>query len=99
MSRTGSGILLQHLRHWATEPIAARTPDNELLRRFVDRRDQAAFATLVRRHGPMVMRVCRRILRNEHDAEDVCQAVFLVLASKASSQHWQASLAGWLSSA
>src|SRR6266480_335314 len=51
---------------------------------------------LVRRHGPMVLRVCQRLLHNWHDAEDVCQATFLVLASKAASGHWQASVAGWL---
>jgi RNA polymerase sigma factor (sigma-70 family) len=70
--------------------------DRELLQRFAEQRAESAFATLVRRHGPMVLRLCQRLLRNEHDAEDVCQATFLVLASKAASRYWQPSVASWL---
>src|SRR5262245_8159205 len=70
--------------------------DRELLRRFAADRDQAAFAALVRRHGPMVLGVCRRALHNAHDAEDACQATFVVLAKKAGSGSWRASVANWL---
>src|SRR6266550_4704952 len=96
MNRTQTGVLLQHLRKLGSPPIAARISDRELLHCFSNQRDEAAFALLIRRHGPMVLRVCQRLLHNWHDAEDVCQATFLVLASKAASGHWQASVAGWL---
>src|SRR5438128_2421026 len=71
-------------------------PDRELLEAFAFRRDEAAFATLVERHGPLVWGVCRRILAHEQDAEDAFQATFLVLARKAGSVSWRDDIGNWL---
>jgi RNA polymerase sigma factor (sigma-70 family) len=70
--------------------------DGQLLELFVRWHDEAAFAALVRRHGPMVLSVCRRVLRHTQDAEDAFQATFLVLAKKADRLRQPNLLANWL---
>jgi RNA polymerase sigma factor (sigma-70 family) len=70
--------------------------DAELLEQFISRRDEEAFAGLVRRHGPMVLGVCRRMLPNLADAEDAFQATFLVLVRKAQSIGRRDLLGNWL---
>jgi RNA polymerase sigma factor (sigma-70 family) len=71
-------------------------PDQELLGRFVDHSDEAAFAALVQRHGDMVLGVCRRVLHDAHHADDAWQATFLVLARKAASVRQRQSVGSWL---
>ena len=70
--------------------------DARLLECFVARHEEGAFAELMRRHGPMVLAVCRRILRDANDADDAFQAVFLVLWRKASAIGRRELLANWL---
>src|SRR5262249_40834045 len=70
--------------------------DAQLLGRFVERREGAVFEAIAQRHGPMVWGVCRRVLRDHHDAEDAFQATFLVLARKASSVLPREKLGNWL---
>jgi RNA polymerase sigma factor (sigma-70 family) len=76
--------------------IGGSESDADLLNRFVTDRDGPAFAALVSRHGPMVLAVCRRVLRHRQDAEDAFQATFLVLARRAGSVEPQALLGNWL---
>jgi RNA polymerase sigma factor (sigma-70 family) len=75
---------------------AAEDTDAALLERFAARREEAAFEALVRRHGPMVLGLCRRLLADVQDAEDAFQATFLVLVRKAGSLRQGKLLAGWL---
>jgi RNA polymerase sigma factor (sigma-70 family) len=90
------GLLLWHVRRLAEPRCADPLTDRALIQRFAEGGDAMAFATLVCRHGPMVLQVCQHALGSEHDAEDAFQATFLVLARKASTLAWQESLAGWL---
>jgi RNA polymerase sigma factor (sigma-70 family) len=80
----------------APEGIRDAAGDGDLLARFAAGRDEAAFRALVERHGGMVYEVCRRVLRDPHEAEDAFQATFLVLAQKAKSLRAPALLANWL---
>jgi RNA polymerase sigma factor (sigma-70 family) len=86
--------MLRYLRRILRPPDSST--DNQLLELFTRQRDEAAFASLVSRHGPMVLGVCRRILDNEADAEDAFQATFLILARKATSLRRGEQLKNWL---
>ena len=90
------GSVLGYIRQLAPPTGLADRSDEQLLGRFVARRDPAAFAALVERHGSLVLGVCRRILRHHHDAEDAFQATFLVLARRAGSIRRREALASWL---
>lgn len=88
--------VLQRIRTLAAVHTGRACGDRELLERFLIAEDEAAFTLLVDRHGPMILSLCRRLLRDRHEADDACQATFLVLARKARSLRKQESLASWL---
>jgi RNA polymerase sigma factor (sigma-70 family) len=88
--------VIQHLRRAMLLRDGAGLTDGQLLEDYTSRRDEAALAALVRRHGPMVWGVCRRVLSNYHDAEDAFQATFLVLVRRAASIASPEVLANWL---
>jgi RNA polymerase sigma factor (sigma-70 family) len=90
------GTVLRHIRGLAADASINERTDGALLRTFLSDNDPSAFEALLLRHGPMVLRVCRRALGNAHDAEDALQATFLVLAQKARSIRKRESLASWL---
>jgi len=77
-------------------PATEDASDTELIDRFITWRDHDAFAVLVRRHGPMVFGVCRRVLRDPHEAEEAFQVTFLVLVRKADTLGQPERLANWL---
>jgi RNA polymerase sigma factor (sigma-70 family) len=88
--------VLRLLRRAALQGEAHGVTDRQLLERFLATREEAAFEALVRRHGSMVLGVCRRVLDHLQDAEDAYQATFLVLACKASSILQRETVANWL---
>ena len=90
-----SGVV-RRLRETALLQACGGMTDGQLLECFLVRRDEAAFEALLRRHGPMVLGVCRRVLRNRHDAEDAFQATFLIFVRKAGAIRQRESVAGWL---
>ena len=96
MSDTQLGVVIRHIRRLRTSKGTGTGSDDELVAAFSARNDQAAFAGLVRRYGPLVLGVCRRVLRQEQDAEDAFQATFLVLARRAGAIRKRDSLSSWL---
>src|SRR6516164_6401664 len=94
MATSQMNRVIQHLRSVVGD--GAEMTDERLLEDYISHRDNVAFAALVRRHGPMVWGVCRRVLCNHHDAEDAFQATFLVLVRRAGSISSRELLANWL---
>jgi RNA polymerase sigma factor (sigma-70 family) len=96
MATATLGGFLQHLRKAMAAETLASLSDCELVERFLASHDEASFQALLQRHGPMVLRVCRRALPDEQDVEDAFQATFLVLARDARAIRKHESLANWL---
>jgi RNA polymerase sigma factor (sigma-70 family) len=96
MSTASLGSVSRLVRTLVRQRTQASAGDADLLDQFHTRRDETAFTTLVQRHGPMVLGVCRRILRNDADAEDAFQGTFLLLAVRAGRIRKPSSLASWL---
>jgi RNA polymerase sigma factor (sigma-70 family) len=96
MSSAQVGAVLRHIRRLAADRKDHDLPDHQLLERFARHHDEAAFAALLRRHGAMVLGVCRSVMHDLHDAEDAFQAAFLLLAQKAGSIYRREAVSGWL---
>jgi RNA polymerase sigma factor (sigma-70 family) len=96
MAKANLGTVLRHLRRLGASRPGDDLSDCQLLDAFQHRRDEAAFAALLSRHGPTVLGVCRRVLRQEQDADDAFQATFLVLVRQANTIRRHDSLASWL---
>lgn len=96
MSRANFGAAIREMGRLLGDGTVAGLTERQLLERFVDRRDESAFEALVRRHGPMVLGVCRRLLHDPHDVDDAFQATFLVLVRKAVSIRDGDRLGPWL---
>ncbi|HEV3118468.1 MAG TPA: sigma-70 family RNA polymerase sigma factor, partial [Gemmataceae bacterium] len=96
MAASKMSRFVQHLHRAVLLRDGAGLTDGQLLHDYLSRHEEAALAALVRRHGPMVWGVCRRVVRNYHDAEDAFQATFLVLVRRAASITSPELLANWL---
>jgi RNA polymerase sigma-70 factor (ECF subfamily) len=88
--------VLSRLRDILGRQDADEQTDGHLLERFLTRREEHAFELLLRKHGPMVLGVCRRILGNDHDAEDAFQATFLVLVRRGDRIRPRSQVGNWL---
>jgi RNA polymerase sigma factor (sigma-70 family) len=96
MTRGATPAILRYLRSVTAKQKLKALPDGDLLKHFTAHHDETAFAVMVRRHGAMVLQVCRSLLQNQADAEDAFQATFLVLARQAHSIRKKGSLGSWL---
>jgi hypothetical protein len=96
MAKAVSSPILQLIHGVVEEQSVRQLSDHHLLQQFSAQQDEAAFGALLRRHGAMVLDVCRSVLGNEADAEDAFQATFLIFARKAPSIRKKASVGSWL---
>ncbi len=96
MNRSKLESALRDLRSVVRLPREEQIADDELVRRYAEEREEAAFAALVRRYGPMVLRVCYRVLHRSHDAEDAFQATFLILAREVASLRQRGAVGSWI---
>src|SRR5262249_29771994 len=96
MTDSRTGAVLRHLRKLAAGPDADSLADEELVRRVAANRDETAFESLVRRHGPLVWRVCLHVLGHVHAAETAFQATFFVLARRAGAIRKYQAVGSWL---
>jgi RNA polymerase sigma factor (sigma-70 family) len=96
VATTEPGSLIAYLRRTAQPADGGQLSDGQLLDAYVTDKDHAAFAALVRRHGPMVLGVCRRVLGDAHEAEDAFQATFFVLVRKAGAVSPREMVGSWL---
>src|SRR5437868_198588 len=96
MATSPMSKVIQNIRKAAFRRDGAGLTDGQLLESFITSREEAAFEALVRRHGPMVLGVCRRVLHHAQDAEDCFQATFLLLARRGATVGKRESLGSWL---
>src|SRR5215475_515676 len=96
MATAHLSLFLRRLTRGMVAETLVDEPDGRLVEQFLARRDEAVFTALVRRHEPMVFRVCWRVLQQEQDTEDAFQATFLVLAQQLRTVRRHSSLASWL---
>jgi RNA polymerase sigma factor (sigma-70 family) len=96
MASARTDSVVRQLGRAVFRPEDSGPTDGQLLAAFIDCQDEEAFAALVRRHGPMVLGVCRRVICHSHDAEDAFQAAFLVLARRAAAVRPRERVGPWL---
>src|SRR5262245_49452730 len=96
MATVSMSIFLRRLRRGMAAETLQDQSDQQLVQRLVAAPDEAVFEAIVRRHGPMVFRVCWRVLQQQQDTEDAFQTTFLILAQRLRTVRRHASLASWL---
>jgi RNA polymerase sigma factor (sigma-70 family) len=96
MARSDLGTLVRQLRWVLSAEHVSGLSDAQLLKRFLEEKDETAFAALMHRHGRLVMGVCRRVLGNVQDAEDIYQATFVILARNARRIRKHDAIGSWL---